>query len=70
MGGPGADAQVVVRLDDAVEAGDVAEVDEQARLGQPELDQREQAVAAGQELRLALAVRQDPERLVQAPGRT
>ena len=65
MGRPGADAQVVVGLDDAVEAGDVAQVDEQARLRQAELDEREEAVAAGQELRLAFAILEDPQRLVQ-----
>ena len=69
MRGPGADPQVVVGLDDAVEAGDVAEVDEERRLGEPELDQRDEAVAAGQELGLAFAVLQDPQRLVQV-GRT
>ena len=39
---------------------DVAEVDEERRLGEPELDQRDEAVAAGQELGLALAVLEDP----------
>ena len=68
MGGPGPDAQVVVGLDDAVEAGHVAQVDEQCRLGEAELDQRDEAVAARQELRLALAVLEDRQRLVQVPG--
>ncbi len=66
MGRPGADRQVVVRLDDAVQAGDVADVDEQRRLRQSELDQRQEAVAAGQQLRLALPILEDPQRLVQA----
>ena len=40
VGRPGADAQVVVRLDDGVEAGHVTQVDEQGRLREAELDQR------------------------------
>ncbi len=67
MGRPGADDEVVVGLGDAVEAGHVAQVDEQGRLGEPELDQREEAVAAGQQLGLAFAVLEDPQRLVQVP---
>ena len=59
--------EVVVGLGDAVEAGDVPQVDEQAGLRQPELDEREQAVAAGEQLGLAFAVLEDPERLVQVP---
>ena len=46
VGRPGADAQVVVRLDDLVEAVDVPDVDEQGRLREAELDQRQEAVAA------------------------
>ena len=65
MRGARADAQVVVGLDDAVEAGDVAQVDEQGRLRQPELDQRDEAVAARQQLGLAFAILEDPQRLVQ-----
>ncbi len=41
------------------------DVDEEGRLGQPELDQGDEAVAAGQDLRFPLAVPQDPQRLVQ-----
>ena len=37
MGGPRPDPELVVRLDDGVEAADVLQVNEQARLGQPEL---------------------------------
>ena len=57
MGRPSPDDQVVVGLADAVEPGDVLQVDEQGRLGEPQLDERQQAVAAGQQLRLAFAVR-------------
>ena len=67
VGRPGTDAQVVVRLDDGVEAGHVTQVDEQGRLREAELDQRQEAVAPGEELRLSLAVLQDLERLVQVP---
>ena len=70
MGRAGPDAQVVVGLGDAVEAGHVAQVDEQGRLRQAELDERDEAVAAGQQLGLAFAILEDPQRLVQVPGRT
>ena len=65
MGGPRPDPELVVCLDDGVEAADILQVDEQAGLGQPELEERQQAVSAGQELRLALAVGQDLEGVVQ-----
>ena len=58
--------EVVVRLDDAVEAFDIAKVHQERWLSQSELDQRQQAVATGEELRLAFPVLEDPERLVQA----
>ena len=70
MGRPGADAQLVVGLVDAIEPGDVAQVDEQGGLGEPELDERDEAVAAGQQLRLAFAVRQDLQRSSRSAGRT
>ncbi len=60
------DAELVVRLHDAVETGDVLDVHQQRRLGEPELDQRDQAVAAGEDLRLSFAVLEDPQRFVQA----
>ena len=37
MGRPGADPQLVVGFDDAVEAGHMADVDKETRLGQPQL---------------------------------
>ena len=65
MGRLGPDAELVVGLDDPIEPGHVAEVDQEGRLGQPELDERDEAVAAGQQLGLAFAVLEDPQRLVQ-----
>ena len=65
MGGPAADPEVVVGLDDPVEPVDVADVDEEAGLGQTQLEQRQEAVAAGQDLGLALAFGQDPQRVVE-----
>ena len=59
--------EVVVGLDDPVEAADVAEVDEQGRLREAELDQRDEAVAAREQLRLAFPILEDPEGLVQVP---
>ena len=64
------DDEVVVGLADAVEAGDVAEVHQQRRLGQAELDQRDEAVAAGEQLCFAFPILEDLQRLAQAPGRT
>ena len=69
MGGARADPQLVVRLDDRIEARDVAQIDEQGGLGEPQLDQRKQAVATRQQLGLAFAVLEDSQRLVQV-GRT
>src|SRR4051794_3271982 len=63
----GADAQVVVRLDDPVETGHVTQVDQESGLSESELDQGDEAVAAGEQLRFAFPVRQDPEGLVQVP---
>ncbi len=63
--GTRADRQVVVRLDDAVETGHVAQVDKQGGLCEPELDQREEAVPTRQELGVALAIGEDPQGLVQ-----
>ena len=45
--------------------GTVSAFDEKRGLGEAELDERDEAVAAGQELGLALAVSEDLERLVQ-----
>ncbi len=67
MGRLSADAQVVVSLADAVEAGHVAEVHEQGRLGESQLDQRDEAVAARQQLRLTLSILEDLQGLAQAP---
>ena len=63
---PGADPQVVVGLDDPVEPADRLEVDQHPGLAEAELQQRDQAVAAGEELGLALSLVQDPDRLVEA----
>ena len=46
MGRAGADVQAGRVLGDAVEAGQGLDVDEECRLGQPQLDERDQAVPA------------------------
>ena len=46
VGRPSSDAQVIVGLDDAVEARHVTQVDEKAGLRETKLDQRDEAVAA------------------------
>ena len=57
--------ELVVGFDDAVQASHVAKVHEQGRLGESELDQRDEAVAAGQQLCLAFPILEDLQRLVQ-----
>ena len=46
VGRPAADAEAVVRFVDAVEPGHVADVDEELRRGETQLEQGQQAVAA------------------------
>ena len=72
MRGPAADPQVVARLDDRVEAGRRSRRStSRAGLREAELEQRQEAVAAGQELGLTLPIDQDPQGLVRiAAGRT
>ncbi len=55
VGGPATDPQPVVGLEHLIEAVEVLDVDQQARRGEAELEQRQEAVAAGQDLGLALA---------------
>jgi hypothetical protein len=62
------DAELVVGLNDAVETPDVAQVNEESGLGQAELEERYQAIAAGEELGLALALREDLEGLIEIGG--
>src|SRR4029079_18501064 len=59
--GAAADPQLVVGLHDSVESGHVADVDEQGGLSQSQLQEGDQAVAAGEDLRVALALREDLE---------
>ena len=65
MGGAAADAQSVDALDDLVQPIEVANVDEQGRRGQAQLEQGQEAVAAGQDLRVAFAIDKDLEGLMQ-----
>ena len=67
MGGLRADDQVVVGLADPVQAGHIAEVDQERRLSQAQLDERDEAVAAGQQLRFAFPILEDLQRLTQVP---
>src|SRR6266550_4782903 len=62
---PGTDPKLVVSFDDAVETGDVPEVDQETGLSEPQLEERNQAVATGQQLRLTLALREDLQSAVQ-----
>ena len=65
MGRPPADDQARRGLADDVQSADAADVDEQGRLGQPELEQGQQAVAAGEHLGLALPVAQGGQGVLQ-----
>ena len=60
----GADPQRSARLRHAVESGHAIDVDEHGRPGQPEVQHRGQALAAGQDLRLVAVATQVVERLV------
>ena len=59
----GADAQRLAVAVDAVELGDLVDVDQMRRLGQPERHDRHQALAAGQH---AAVLRRDLARIVTA----
>ena len=64
-----ADAQGAVGIGPVVvQARHVVDVDDQVRRGEPELHQRDQALAAGQHLRVVTAVVQQADRLVQRPA--
>ena len=65
---PGADLPALaLALDaDALQALDIADVDDRAGCGQAELHQRQQAVAAGHDLDVAVALAEELERLVEA----
>ena len=52
--GAGADLDLAVLLANAGKARDARDVDEQLRLAEPELHQRNEAVAAGDELGVAV----------------
>src|SRR5262249_61621300 len=60
----GADPQRSARLRHAVESGHAIDVDEHGRPGQPEVQHRGQALAAGQDLCLVAVPTQVVERLV------
>ena len=59
------DPPVAVLALDPVQAGDLAQVDEQRRRRQPQLHQRDQRVPAGQRLGVLAAVGERPDRLVE-----
>src|SRR6185369_9228332 len=64
MRGAAADAQVLIVFGDAVEALYVVEVDQQFGLGKSQLEQRDQAEAAREELR-PLALAKNREHLIE-----
>jgi hypothetical protein len=60
-----ADAHVTVVAFDVRQPRDAADVDDQLRLGEPELEQGYEALAAGHDLGVVTALRQQAQRLVQ-----
>mgnify|MGYP006172637849 CR=1 FL=1 len=54
-GGERADDDLIVLLPDSAKATNFAEIDEQLGVGEPELEQREEAIAPGDELGVTLA---------------
>jgi hypothetical protein len=66
---PGADTKPIRGRLDAVHVGDVAQVDQHGRRGQPEGEKRHQALATGDKLAAAIAGRQQRRRLGKRPRR-
>ena len=60
----GADGDVPVCFADVIEIGDPPEVDDRLGLGQPQFHRRNQAVAAGEQLRVVTVLREKLDRLV------
>ena len=63
-----ADGDVVAGVADVRQVGDAADVDEHARLGEAQLHQRQQAVAAGEELGIVAVLADEADRLVGGAG--
>jgi hypothetical protein len=68
MGGEGPDRDVAVLLADVGELAEPADVDQHLGHGQPELHEREQRMAAGQEFRVIAALGGQAQGLVHRPG--
>ena len=64
VAGEGADRDVVAAVTDVRQVGDAADVDQHRRLGQAQLHQRQQAVAAGEELGLVTVLTDEAHRLL------
>ena len=62
--GHGPDGQVAVVDPDAVEPGDLVEVHQVCRPREPEVEERDEALPAGQHLRLLAVLAQYAERLL------
>jgi hypothetical protein len=67
VGDASADAELVVPFDDAVETGHVADVDHERRRGKAQLEERQQAVAARQDLGVAGVLAEDAQHLADVP---
>ena len=60
---------LVALLGDPVESGNPADIDDESRLGQPHLHQRQQALAAGENLHVVSMRREEVDRLVERTRR-
>jgi hypothetical protein len=67
--GAATDRQPAAFFLDVLEAGDAADVNQVAGAGQPQLEQRQQALAAGQHLGVVAVPGEQSQRLLQRPRR-
>src|SRR5437763_15550212 len=68
MAGEGADGHLAAGLADVAQLDEPADVDEHRRRRQPQLHEREQRVAAGQQLGLVAVLAQELDRLLGRAG--
>ena len=66
--GERADGDVVAGVADVRQVGDATDVDERARLGEPQLHEWQQAVAAGEELGIVTVLADEADRFGGRPG--
>ena len=68
VAGQGADRDVAVVALDPVQVGDAGDVDDQLGPGEPQFEERDQALSPGHHLGLIAALLQDSQGLIQTRG--